>query len=85
MSGHIPNNEGCDLVDVVLCIVQMFKPNKTFEAGFKNYVENLIPLIMSHYKDRDGGFAYFKNKSQEYYYGVKITNGFDEAVCRLLY
>ena len=34
---------------------------------------------MSHYKDRDGGFAYFKNKSQEYYYGVKITNGFDEA------
>ena len=76
---HIPNNEGCDLVDVVYVLYKCLSQTKHREAEVQNYLESLIPLIMSHYKDRDGGFAYFKNKSQEYYYGVKITNGFDEA------
>ncbi len=76
---HVPNNEGCDIVDVIYVLHSCLKQTKHREIEIKNYVEDLIPLIMSHYKESDGGFSYFKNSSQNYYYGIKISNGFEEA------
>ncbi len=76
---HNPNSEGCDIVDVIYVL---FKCNEQIEykkTEIKNYVEKLIPTIMSHYKKEEGGFSYYVNKSQEFYYGVKISEGKNEA------
>lgn len=72
---HIPNSEGCDLVDVVYVLYKCNQLTKYKEDDIKIYLERLIPIIMSHYFPEYGGFSYFKNKSQTHYYGVQITNG----------
>ncbi len=76
---HNPNSEGCDIVDVVYVLYKCLEQSDYKKHEIEGYVEKLIPKIMSHYKQDDGGFSYYMNKSQDYYYGVKITDGRNEA------
>tara|TARA_Y100000816_G_scaffold64403_1_gene42666 strand:- start:7882 stop:8985 length:1104 start_codon:yes stop_codon:yes gene_type:complete len=76
---HNPNSEGCDIVDVIYVLYKCLQQSDYKKSEIKDYVEKLIPKIMSHYKEEEGGFSYYQNKSQEFYYGVKITNGLNEA------
>ena len=42
-------------------------------------MDDIINLIHLHYRRDEGGFSYSIDKSQEYYYGLKITNGENNA------
>lgn len=76
---HEPNSEGCDIVDVIYVLYKCSDQTDYKKNEIKSYVEELIPLIMTHYKEEEGGFSYYSNKSQEFYYGVKISDGINEA------
>ena len=76
---HEPNSEGCDIVDVIYVLFKCFEQTDYKKNEIKDYIEKLIPKIMIHYKKDEGGFSYYSNKTQEFYYGVKISEGKDEA------
>lgn len=76
---HIPNSEGCDLVDVVYVLYKCNQLTDFKQQEIKNYLEKLLPIIMSHYHPDQGGFSYFKNQSQTHYYGVKVSEGLNTA------
>ena len=72
---NIPIDEGCDIVDFVYVL---FKCSK--ETSYrKKEINEIFSLILSQlsrlYVNHEGAFSYFINKSQSYYYGVKISDG----------
>ncbi len=74
-----PNNEGCDLVDIVYVLNRCGKQTDYKKVEIIDYLNFVETMIMKHYIKEDGGFSYFIGKSQTYYYGVKISNGFPKA------
>ena len=74
-----PNSEGCDLVDVVYVLYRCSLETTYKSDEVKEYLNNLVPIIKTHYIEKDGGFSYFKNKSQTHYYGLNITKGLNTA------
>ena len=70
-----PSNEGCDLVDVVYVLYRCSKETDYKKKEISKYFKIIEEIIFSHYKSDEGGFSYFINNSQEYYYGLKVTNG----------
>tara|TARA_A100001015_G_scaffold135004_1_gene149821 strand:- start:2979 stop:4088 length:1110 start_codon:yes stop_codon:yes gene_type:complete len=70
-----PNNEGCDLVDIVYVLYRCLKFTDHRRKEIIDYLENLTNIISLHYFKKIGGFSYFINKSQTEYYGVKISKG----------
>ena len=74
-----PDSEGCDLVDIVYVLFKCSEQTNYRKKDIVNYLNNLIDGIYSHYKEEEGGFSYFIDKSQTHYYGVQITNGLNVA------
>lgn len=72
-----PNDEGCDLVDIVYVLYKSSEETDYRKAEIKKYMLNLAQTIQKHYKKNEGGFSYFLNKSQHEYYGVNISKGFN--------
>ncbi len=74
-----PSSEGCDLVDAVYVLYRCSKQTNYKRKEINNYFNKLQKIILSHYKSDEGGFSYYINRSQEYYYGLKITDGQNRA------
>ncbi len=74
-----PNNEGCDLVDIVYVLNRCGKQTEYKKAEIIKYLNFVESLIMKHFIEDDGGFSYFLEKSQTHYYGVKISEGLAKA------
>ncbi|MDC3227191.1 hypothetical protein OBA39_03735 [Acidimicrobiaceae bacterium] len=74
-----PDSEGCDLVDIVYVLYKCSEQTNYRKKDIVSYLNNLIDEIYLHFKEEEGGFSYFINKSQTHYYGVKITNGLNVA------
>ncbi len=72
-----PSHEGCDLVDIVYVLYMSSKETTYKRKEIIDYLKDLLPVIELHYKKEYGGFSYYMNKSQKYYYGLNITKGFD--------
>ena len=70
-----PNMEGCDIVDVIYVLYMCNRMTDYRSKDIKEYFENLLSLIESHYFFGEGGFSYFLKKSQTHYYGVEISKG----------
>ena len=70
-----PENDGCDLVDIIYVIFQCSKVTNYKKKEIINYVSEILKIIKNHYFRETGGFSYFLNKSQTHYYGVKISKG----------
>ena len=70
-----PNNEGCDLVDIVYVLYRCSKFTDHKRKEIINYLENITSIIFLHYFKEIGGFSYSINRSQTEYYGVKISKG----------
>tara|TARA_Y100000741_G_C18252569_1_gene557792 strand:- start:236 stop:1372 length:1137 start_codon:yes stop_codon:yes gene_type:complete len=70
-----PNSEGCDLVDIVYVLYRCSLQTEYKLKEIKDYLVDLIDIIESHYFKNQGGFSYYQDKSQIYYYGLKITKG----------
>lgn len=71
----IPSSEGCDLVDIVYVLFRCSLETEYRKSEIVSYLENLELLISTHFYQEQGGFSYFTNRSQQNYYGVKISNG----------
>mgnify|MGYP001159915151 FL=1 len=74
-----PDSEGCDLVDIVYVLYKCSEQTNYRKKDIISYLNNLIDEIYFHYKEEEGGFSYFINKSQTHYYGVQITSGLNVA------
>tara|TARA_X000000368_G_scaffold314550_1_gene252141 strand:+ start:145 stop:1254 length:1110 start_codon:yes stop_codon:yes gene_type:complete len=74
-----PNNEGCDLVDIVYVLNRCGKQTDYKKSEIIDYLNLVEKMVMKHYIKGDGGFSYFIEKSQTHYYGVKISNGLPRA------
>jgi len=76
---NIPVSEGCDIVDYVYvlykCSNQTIYKKKEINDVFKIIIEQLLKL----YNVNDNAFSYYQNKSQTHYYGLKITDGTNNA------
>jgi len=70
-----PNSEGCDLVDIVYVLYRCSLETDYKKNEIEQYLIGLIYEIKLHYHDKEGGFSYFKNKSQTHYYGVNVSKG----------
>lgn len=70
-----PILEGCDVVDYIYVLYKCSK-----QTDYKKREINLVLMSLFHeikllYSKLDGGFSYFKNKSQTHYYGVPVSKG----------
>jgi hypothetical protein len=70
-----PSHEGCDLVDIVYVLFMASKQVTYRRKEVQKYCEELIPVIKLHYFEEKGGFSYYLNRSQKYYYGLNISKG----------
>ena len=73
------NSEGCDIVDIVYVLYKCSLITDYKKKDIDNYFDIVLFEIMKHYLKGDKGFSYFIDKSQTYYYGLKITTGMNTA------
>ena len=69
---------GCDIVDVVYVLYMCSQDNSYRRKDIELYFDNVDEIIYKHYFSEKGGFSYFQNKSQLYYYGLNITSGLNK-------
>ena len=72
-----PNSTGCDLVDYVYVLYKCSEQTNYRKKEIVIYCEELLELIEKHFHT-EGGFSYYIGKSQTHYYGVKITEDYDQ-------
>ena len=70
-----PINEGCDVVDFIYVMYKCLKQSNYKKLEVNNLLKDSISEIKNLYKEKEGGFSYFVDKSQTHYYGVPITKG----------
>ncbi|OUW74365.1 MAG: hypothetical protein CBD76_00400 [Pelagibacteraceae bacterium TMED216] len=74
-----PNNEGCDVVDLVYVIYKCAQQTTYKRKEVNKYLSDILEIIYLHFRKDEGGFSYFLNSCQTNYYDVKFSNGYDEA------
>lgn len=74
-----PINEGCDIVDYIYVLYKCSEQTNYKKNNIDEKMIQGIEKIKSLYLSEDLGFSYFKNKSQNYYYGVPISYGHKTA------
>ena len=73
-----PSKSGCDLVDYVYVLYRCSLQTEYRKKDILLFFEKMIDLIFEHFYEDIGGFSYNLNESQKLYYGVKISNGYDQ-------
>lgn len=71
-----PLHEGCHVVDSVYVLWKCSQQTNYRKKEIINYLLEIIEIIDLH-KFEQSGFSYYLNKSQIYYYGMKITKGYN--------
>ena len=74
---HFPPPESCFIVDYIYVLFRcsnQLKNKYKYSKITKCLTKILLPLIKRHYK-KDGGFSYFRDRSQTDYYGANISSG----------
>lgn len=72
-----PNQEGCDLVDLVYVLYRSSNETNYKRKEIIQYLEEIYKIIDKHYYPEIGGFSYYLNKSQIYYYGLITSKGYN--------
>lgn len=70
-----PLMEGCDIVDYIYVLYRCSKETEYKKQEILKIFDESINDIRDLFQEKDGGFSYFKNKSQTHYYGLNITQG----------
>ena len=70
-----PLGYGCDIVDIIYILYMCSRETSYKKKEVIEYLENIEFIIGRHYFFETGGFSYYENKSQLYYYGLNITKG----------
>ena len=76
---NVPVTEGCDIVDYIYVLYKCSKETDHRRNEIQDKMLNAISSIRKLYKDVEGGFSYFENKSQTHYYGVPFSQGLNTA------
>ena len=76
---HKPILEGCDIVDYIYVLFKTSQQVNYRKKEINEIFYTQINELKSLFVEREGGFSYFKEKSQTHYYGVQITNGKNQA------
>ena len=74
-----PILEGCDIVDFTYVLYKCTKQSTHRKSEVNELFISFLEQIKRLYKEEEGGFSYFYNKSQTHYYGAQITSGEDAA------
>ena len=69
-----PIFEGCDIVDFVYVLYKCSNITDYRNEEIQTYFLDLLNHIQTLYIDNEGGYSYFRNKSQTHYYGVPISS-----------
>ena len=70
-----PYLEGCDIVDFVYVLYKCSNQDNYRRVEVSNLLKDLLNEIKELHYPEQGGFSYYKNKSQTHYYGLKISKG----------
>ena len=76
---NINNNQACDNFNIVYVLQCASKVCKDYRINEINeFMENRFKVYMEYYFPEYGGFSFYKNRSNNNYYGCKITRGLNE-------
>lgn len=70
-----PILEGCDIVDFTYVLYKCSKQTDYRKSEINTLFLEFLNDINKLFIKEEGGFSYFLNSSQTYYYGAKITSG----------
>lgn len=73
-----PKDEGCDLVDYIYVLYNCLKESDYKKTEVLNILDKMLESLIKLQRN-DGGFSYFKQKSQTHYYGVEVTAGLNQS------
>ena len=73
-----PSPEGCDIVDTVYVLFKCFNQSDYKKDEINSYFNNVKTIISQHFDSKHKSFSYYRDKSQDFYYGLKITEGQNE-------
>ncbi len=71
-----PLRLGCDIVDIVYILYMCTKATDYRKKEIISYIDDIEIMISQHYFSKIGGFSYYPENSQKYYYGLSITKSF---------
>lgn len=74
-----PLSHGCDIVDIIYILYMCAKETTYKRKDIVRYLEEIELIISKHYQSDTGGFSYYLQNSQKYYYGLNITKGVKTA------
>lgn len=74
-----PIHEGCDVVDFIYVLYKCSKQTKYRKDEVNKLLYDQAKVLRELFRPNEGGFSYFRNKSQTHYYGVEITTGENSA------
>ena len=74
-----PLSYGCDIVDIIYILYMCAKETTYKRKDIVRYLEEIELVISKHYQSETGGFSYYLQNSQKYYYGLSITKGVKTA------
>lgn len=73
------NDEGaCDNFNIVYVLYCCAKLTDYRNEEIKKFCLNRLKIYKEHFKNKEGGFSFYRNKANDIYYGAKITKGLDE-------
>ena len=76
---NINNEQACDNFNIVYVLRYASLACKDYrEKEIIEFVERRFQIYMEYYFPNYGGFSFYKGKSNEYYYGCRITRGLQE-------
>jgi len=73
-----PRSEGCHLVDWVYVLYRCQKQTSHRRDQVQEGCRRVLEMIREHART-DGGFSYYRERSQTNYYGVEIARGLAES------
>ena len=74
-----PIMEGCDVVDFIYVLYKCSQQTSYKKNQVNQLMNEIVKELNILYNSSDGGFSYYKDKSQTHYYGVQITNGENQS------
>lgn len=71
---------GCNILDslYVLHYANILTGNSYRYKNIESFCNKWIKVCREHYFPSIGGFSFYRNKANQYYYGAKITKGLNE-------
>lgn len=74
-----PIEEGCDIVDFVYVLFKCSQQTNYKRDEVNKLMLEILGILEKLYRPEEKGFSYYNERSQTYYYGVKIAEGKDCA------